>query len=107
MIDTSSLAALGSTASSDLTARVTAGRIAAMSKDQIDKTSQDFESMFLSQMLEQMFGDTEGSEAYGDEQTSEVYRGLMMEEYGKLITRSGGIGVADYVKRELLKLQEQ
>jgi Rod binding domain-containing protein len=30
----------------------------------------------------------------------------MVEQYGKQISQSGGIGIADYVKRELLKLQE-
>ncbi len=82
------------------------GSVASMSNDQIDKVSKDFESMFVGQMLEQMFGDSEGTEAFGDSQSSEVYKGLMMDEYGKQITRSGGIGIADYVKQELLKLQE-
>jgi len=77
-----------------------------MTQDQIEKTAKDFESMFLSQMLEQMFGESVGSEMFGDEQTSEVYKGLVVEQYGKEIARSGGIGIADYVKKELLRLQE-
>ena len=31
---------------------------------------------------------------------------MMTEEYGKIIARSGGIGVADHVKREMLRMQE-
>jgi len=77
-----------------------------MNNEQIEKTAKDFESLFVSQMLEQMFGDSVGSELFGDEETSEVYKGMMMEEYGKQIANSGGIGIADYVKRELLRLQE-
>ena len=76
------------------------------SNPQIDATAKDFESMFISQMLEQMFGDSQGSDAFGDEETSEVYKGLMVEEYGKQIAKAGGIGIASYVKTELLKLQE-
>jgi len=83
------------------------GKVSAMSEDQINATSKDFESMFISQMLEQMFGDSIGSEAFGDSETSEVYKGMMMSEYGKQIAQAGGIGIADYVKRELLKLQEK
>jgi hypothetical protein len=30
----------------------------------------------------------------------------MIDEYGKLISRSGGLGIADQVKREMLKIQE-
>ncbi len=71
-----------------------------------DKAAKDFESMFVSQMLEHMFGESIGDDSFGDEESSEVYKGLMMQEYGKQIAASGGIGIASYVKRELLKLQE-
>jgi len=84
-----------------------AGQGGAMSSDQIDKVSKDFESMFISQMLEPMFGDSTGTEAFGSSASSDVYKGLMMDEYGKQISNAGGIGIASYVKQELLKLQEQ
>ncbi len=73
---------------------------------QIDRAAQDFEAMFMAQMLEQMFGDSLGTEAFGDQESHDIYKALMVDEYGKEISRSGGIGIADYVKRELLKLQE-
>jgi flagellar protein FlgJ len=82
------------------------GKNAKMGMDAINKTANDFESMFVSQMLEQMFGDSIGSEAYGDSETSDVYKSMMMDAYGKEINKSGGIGIADYVRTELLKLQE-
>lgn len=81
-------------------------RGATLTGAQIDKTAQDFESMFIAQMLEQMFGDSIGTELFGNDETHEVYKALMMDEYGKEITKSGGIGIASYVKRELLRLQE-
>ena len=77
-----------------------------MSKEQAKAASNEFESLFISQMVEQMFGESQGSEAFGSEETDEVYKGLMVQEYGKMISRSGGIGIADYVQRELLKQQE-
>lgn len=77
-----------------------------MSSEQVDKVAKDFESMFMSQMLDQMFGDTSGTEAFGDSETGDIYKSLMMDEYGKQISKAGGIGIADYVKRELLKEQE-
>ena len=82
------------------------GQVGNMSDAQMDKVSKDFESMFIGQMLEPMFGDTEGSDAFGSSESGDVYKGLLMDEYGKQISRSGGIGVADFVKKELLKLQE-
>ncbi len=77
-----------------------------MNEAQIDKASRDFESMFLSAMLEPMFGDSIGDEAFGDSDTEGVYKGMLMDEYGKQIARSGGIGIASYVKKELMRLQE-
>ncbi len=77
-----------------------------MNAQQIDAASKDFESMFVGQMMEQMFGDSLGDQAFGDSETGEIYKGLMMDAYGKEIAKSGGIGIASYVKTELLKLQE-
>jgi flagellar protein FlgJ len=88
-------------------ASVYSGQVGHMSNDQIDKVANDFESMFIGQMLEPMFeGDSIGESAFGDSTSGDVYKSLMMDEYGKQITRAGGIGIADFVKKELLKLQE-
>lgn len=86
--------------------RAHAFKTARMNSAQAEVAAKDFESMFLASMLETMFGESVGEEAFGDNETSEIYRGLMMTEYAKQITSSGGIGIADYVKTELLKTQE-
>lgn len=72
----------------------------------IQAAAEEFESVFLSSMLSHMFAglDTEGP--FGGGQAEETYRGLLIEEYGKAITQSGGIGIADTIARELLSLQE-
>lgn len=73
---------------------------------QIDKAAEEFESVFLSQMLQHMFAgvrfNPESPEAPGDD----VYKSMLIDEYAKLMSRSGGVGVADHVKREMLKMQE-
>jgi len=77
-----------------------------MTAAQAEAAAHDFESMFMAQMLEQMFGDSLGDEAFGDSDSNQIYKGLMLDAYGKEISKAGGIGIADYVKTELLKLQE-
>lgn len=77
-----------------------------MTPDKAEVAAKDFESLFITQMLEQMFDESSGEEAFGSSDTNDVYKGLLMEQYGKLISRSGGIGIASYVKQELLKQQE-
>lgn len=96
-----------STQSQVMSAKIGAlGALKNMTPERADAVSKDFESLFISQMTEQMFGESMGSEAFGSSDTDEVYKGLMVQEYGKMITKAGGIGIADYVKRELLKQQE-
>lgn len=77
-----------------------------MTPEQMEHVAKDFESMFISQMAEQMFGDSIGDSAFGSEESSDIYKGLIVQEYGKIITQSGGIGIASYVKRSLLNMQE-
>jgi peptidoglycan hydrolase FlgJ len=81
--------------------------VSKMTDAQIDQTSQDFEALFIGMMVEHMFGDSMGTEAFGAKESADVYKGMMAEAYGREIAQAGGIGVASYVKTELLRLQEQ
>ena len=82
------------------------GKHNTMSDAEAEKTAKEFESLFIGQMLGQMFGESIGEDAFGSGESEEVYKSLLMDEYGKRISNAGGIGIASYVKRELLKLQE-
>jgi flagellar protein FlgJ len=73
----------------------------------LKKTGQDFEAMFLSQMIGHMFTGVKSDGLFGGGQAEEMFRSLLVEEYGKTIAKSGGIGVADQVVRSvLLQFQE-
>lgn len=76
------------------------------SAEKIDQVARDFEAQFISQMLENMFSTVDTKSALGGSDEEEFYRSMMTDEYGKIISRSGGIGVADHVKREMLRMQE-
>jgi Rod binding domain-containing protein len=68
------------------------------------EAAQDFEAIFLSQMLATMSQELGG--AGGVAGGDEVYRDMFNKEVAKMISRSGGIGVADAVLQEMLKVQE-
>jgi peptidoglycan hydrolase FlgJ len=70
------------------------------------EAANEFESMFLAQMLEHMFVGVETNEMFGGGEAEDIYRSMMVEEYGKLIARSGGIGVSDHVMRQMMQMQE-
>lgn len=66
----------------------------------------DFEAVFISQMLETMFQGLPTDGPFGGGHAEGVFRSLMVKEYGQQIAKSGGVGLADNVYREILKLQE-
>ena len=71
------------------------------------KTAQDFESMFLEQTLDRLFASGGAEGPLGDNgMGGEVYRSMLVKEYAGSIARSGGVGIADQVYREILKMQE-
>jgi len=72
----------------------------------IDKTAEDFEAVFLSQMLESMFKGIKTEGPFGGGHAEEMMRSFMLQEYGKVMAAGGGVGIADAVKRELLHAQE-
>lgn len=72
----------------------------------VRRAAEDFEAVFLSTMLAPMFEGLGEDDLFGGGPGEDMYRSLMVEEYGKSIARAGGLGIADAVERELLRLQE-
>lgn len=70
------------------------------------KTAEDFEAFFLSQVFEEMFAGVEPDAMFGGGAAEQTYRSMLFQEYGKAVAKSGGVGLADAVQREILKLQE-
>ncbi len=70
------------------------------------KAAEDFEAFFLSQMVGTMFSGLKTDGPFGGGFSETIYRSMMAEEYGKVMARRGGVGIADSVQREILKLQE-
>lgn len=74
--------------------------------EQARKAGEEFEAMFLGQMLQHMFAGIETNSEFGGGTGEDMWRSVLVEQYGKEISRNGGIGIADAVVRELLKNQE-
>ena len=89
-----------------LAATSTSKPIANGNTEQLRKTAQDFEASFLSQMLKPMFANLGAAKPFGGGTGEDMWRSLQVNEYGKAIAQKGGIGLADSVFREMLKLQE-
>lgn len=71
-------------------------------------SAQQFEGVFLTNMFEEMFAGVEepdGPQSAGPGQ--KTWRSMLTEEYANTIAKSGGVGIADHVQRELIALQER
>ncbi len=83
-----------------------AGAKAAESRKAARQAAEDFEALFLAQMLQPMFKGLEADALFGGGPGEDVYKSMLVQEYGKAISRAGGVGIADAVQAEILKLQE-
>ena len=73
----------------------------------IDEAAQDFEANFLSEMMKPMFSEVNKPDPlFGGGHGEQVFNGMMVQQYGKLMAARGGIGIADAVKAEMIKIQE-
>lgn len=70
------------------------------------RAAEDFEAFFLTQAMSNMFAGVETDPLFGGGPGESAYRSFLTQEYGKIVARAGGIGIADSVAREIIKLQE-
>ena len=80
---------------------------AAATPDDALKVGRQFETMFLSEMLQPMFQGLKTDGLFGGGHGEEMFRSMQVEEYAKAVMKQGGIGVAAAVQREVLRMQEQ
>lgn len=72
----------------------------------VEKIAQDFEAVFIQQMLEHMFSGLKPNPVFGGGHGEEMFRSVLLDEYAKKMASTGGVGVAQHVKNTLLGLQE-
>lgn len=77
-------------------------------KDQakIKASAEDFEAFFVTKSFEEMYGDLSSDPLFGGGEAENIFRSFLLQEYGKQVAKTGGIGVSDMVQKQLLQLQE-
>jgi flagellar protein FlgJ len=95
-------------ATTSAVAAAPAGRT--LSPAQIEKTrksAQDFEAMALGEMLKPMFNTVDTSKGlFGGGVGEATWKPMMVDEMAKSIAQNGGVGIADEVLKEMLRIQE-
>lgn len=77
------------------------------SPEQMRETAQAFEASFLSQMLKPMFEGLETDGPFGGGEGEATWRSFLIDAMAKQAVKAGGVGLADTVMSEMLKMQEQ
>lgn len=84
----------------------TAAGPAAPATDRARAAAEAFEAFFLTQVLEHMSTGLTTDGPFGGGPAEAAWRSMLNEQYATTMARRGGAGIADYVHREMLKIQE-
>jgi Rod binding domain-containing protein len=87
----------------DIAKKLQSGR----AKEKISEAAVEFEAVFISEMMKPMFEGISTEAPFGGGKGEEVFRSMLLQEYGKTMAKTGSVGVADAVKKELIKSQER
>jgi peptidoglycan hydrolase FlgJ len=71
------------------------------------KVGRQFEQMFLAQMLGPMFSAIDTDGPFGGGSGEQMMRSFQIDAFANSIVSRGGIGLAQNVAREVLRLQEK
>ncbi|MEE2526196.1 rod-binding protein [Hyphobacterium sp. HN65] len=76
------------------------------SEEEARQVAEEFESFFISQMIEAMFQGVGENNPFGGGAGESAFRGLLHEEYARVMAGTGGLGLADNLTAEILRYQE-
>lgn len=74
--------------------------------DEIRRAAEEFEAVFLAQMLAPMFEGLQTDGLGGGGLGEEIFRPMLIERYAEALSKAGGVGIADSVVREMMRLQQ-
>lgn len=70
------------------------------------EAAQEFEAQFVSTLFQSMFEGVSEDSPFGGGPGESMFRSTLVDQYGQQVAKSGGIGIADDIYREILKMQE-
>ena len=82
-----------------------ATKVDAKTQTKMRAVAQDFESVFLNTMFQQMFTGIGDKGPLGGGPSTGVWRSFLVDEYAKSFAKAGGVGIGDQIYRELIAQQ--
>ena len=74
-------------------------------RQQAELVAKQFERMFISEMLQPMFAGIQTDGPFGGGTGEEVFRPMLLDQYADAVAKGHGVGIADAVLKEILRLQ--
>lgn len=72
-----------------------------------EEAAQEFEAVFIAEMIKPMFEGISTDGPFNGGKGEEVFRGMMIQEYGKMLSQTGNIGIASQVKDTMIRMQAE
>ncbi|MEO6012951.1 MAG: rod-binding protein [Devosia sp.] len=75
--------------------------------EKLHKQATELEGVFLNTLMKEMFSSIKTDEnSFGGGFAEETWRGMQAEQFSGAMAQSGGVGLADQLMGDLLRLQE-
>ena len=75
--------------------------------ERLRKQAVDLEGVFLNTLMKEMFSSIDtNEESFGGGFAEETWRGMQSEQFASALAEKGGIGLADQLMSDLLRMQE-
>ena len=81
--------------------------VTAAASDKVRETAEAFEASFLSQMMKPMFEGLSTEAPFGGGAGEAAWRGFLVDAMAQQTVKAGGVGLADSVLAQMIKMQEQ
>ncbi len=72
-----------------------------------EAAAQEFEAVFIAEMMKPMFEGISTEAPFGGGKGEEVFRNMLLQEYGGLLSQTGGVGIAAEVKEAMIRMQNE
>ena len=70
------------------------------------EAAEDFEAFFMTRMMESMYEGVSTDRMFGGGHAEKIYRSMLLTEYGKLMAKTGTIGISDSIMDSIIQMQE-
>jgi len=77
-------------------------KVSPQAQQKAQKSSKDFEAVFLNSMFEQMTSGLKGDGPFGDSTGTGPWRAMLTDQFARHFAKAGGVGISSEVYRSLI-----